>query len=60
MKLIKAESLNLKKKHKNGKKINKICIIMYLLLQINITKTYKLSTTVMYTKMTNNDDIKQF
>ena len=33
---------------------------MYLLLQINITKTYKLSTTMMYTKMTHNDDIKQF
>ena len=48
------------KKHKNGKKINKICIIMYLLLQINITKSYKVNTTIIYTKMTNNDDSKQF
>ena len=33
---------------------------MYLLLQIAITKSYKLNTTITYTKMTNNDDIKQF
>ena len=47
-------------KHKNGEKINKICIIMYLLLQINITKSYKLNTTIMYIKMANNDDVKKF
>ena len=33
---------------------------MYLLLQINITRSYKLNTTIIYTKITNNDDIKQF
>ena len=33
---------------------------MYLLLHITITKNYKLNTTIVYTKMTNNDDIKQF
>ena len=33
---------------------------MYFLLQINITKGYKLNTTIIYTKITNNDDIKQF
>ena len=33
---------------------------MYLLLKITITKSYKLNTTIMYTKMTNNDDTKQF
>ena len=27
---------------------------MYLLLQITITKSYKLSTTIIYTEMTNN------
>ena len=32
---------------------------MYFLLQINITKGYKLNTTIIYTKIT-NDDIKQF
>ena len=47
-------------KHKNGEKINKICIIMYLLLQINITKSYKLNTTIIYIKMANNDDVKKF
>ena len=46
--------------HKNGKKVKKIRIIMYLLLQITITKSYKLNTKMIYTKMTNNDDIKQF
>ena len=46
--------------HKNGKKVKKIRIIMYLLLQITITKSYKLNTKIIYTKMTNNDDIKQF
>ena len=46
--------------HKNGKKVKKICIIMYLLLQITITKSYKLNAKIIYTKMTNNDDIKQF
>ena len=45
-------------KHKNGKKFNKVCIIVYLLLQINI-KGYELNATIIYTKMTNNDDIKQ-
>ena len=49
-----------KKKRKNGKKINKIYIITYLLLRITKTKSYKLNTTIIYTKMTNNDDIKQF
>ena len=49
-----------KKKHKNEKKINKICIIMYLLLKIAISKSYKLNTTIIYTKMTNNDDMRQF
>ena len=43
-----------------GRKNNKKCIIMYLLLQINITKSYKLNTTIVYTKMTNNDGIRQF
>ena len=33
---------------------------MYLSLQITIAKNYKLNTTIIYTKMTNNDDIKQF
>ena len=33
---------------------------MYLLLKITITKSYKLNTKIMYTKMTNNDDTKQF
>ena len=33
---------------------------MYLLLQITITKSYKLNTTMIYIKITNNDDIKQF
>ena len=47
-------------KHKNGEKINKICIIMYLLLQINITKSFKLNTTIIYIKMANNDDVKKF
>ena len=28
---------------------------MYLLLHITITKSYKLSTTIIYTKMTNNN-----
>ena len=28
---------------------------MYLLLQITITKSYKLSTTIIYTEMTNNN-----
>ena len=39
-----------KQKHKNGKKIK----------NITITNNYKLSTTIIYTNMTNNDDIKQF
>ena len=30
---------------------------MYLLLQITITKSYKLNTTIIYTKITNNDNI---
>ena len=33
---------------------------MYLLLHITITKNYKLNTTIIYTKMTDNDDINQF
>ena len=33
---------------------------MYLLIQITITKNYKINTTITYTKITNNDDIKQF
>ena len=33
---------------------------MYLLLQTNIAKSYKLNTTIIYTEMTNNDDIKHF
>ena len=33
---------------------------MYLFLQMNIKKIYKLNTTIIYIKMTNNDDIKQF
>ena len=33
---------------------------MYLLLQITIKKSYKLNTTIIYTKMINNDDVKQF
>ena len=33
---------------------------MYLLLQITIRKSYKLNTTIIYTKMTNNHDIRQF
>ena len=37
----------------------KIYIIMYILLQINITISYKRNTTMIYTKMTNNDDVKQ-
>ena len=32
----------------------------YKLLQITITKSHKLNTTIIYTKVTNNDDIKQF
>ena len=30
---------------------------MYLLLQITITKSYKLNTTIIYTKITNIDNI---
>ena len=33
---------------------------MYLLLQITITKSYKLNDTIIYIKITNNDDIKEF
>ena len=33
---------------------------MYLLLQINITKSYKLNTTIIYIKMANNADVKKF
>ena len=33
---------------------------MYLFLQMNIKKITKLYTTIIYIKMTNNDDIKQF
>ena len=33
---------------------------MYLLLKISIAKSYKLNTTTMDNKITNNDDIKQF
>ena len=32
----------------------------YHILQITITKSHKLNTTIMYTKMTNNDDIRSF
>ena len=32
----------------------------YKLLQITITKSHKLNTTIIYTKVTNNDHIKQF
>ena len=42
------------------RKKNEICIIIYLLLQIIITKPYKLNTSTIYTKIINNDDIKQF
>ena len=52
--------LGLSKNTRMGRKNNKKCIIMYLLLQINITKSYKLNTTIVYTKMTNNDGIRQF
>ena len=37
--------------------MKKIYIIMYLLLQITITTSYKLNITIIYTKITNNDDI---
>ena len=47
-------------KTQGWRKLNKICIIIYLLLQITVTKSYKLNTTIIYTKMTNNDDIKHF
>ena len=30
---------------------------MHLLLQINITRNYKLNTSIIYTKVTNSDDI---
>ena len=33
---------------------------MYLLLQITITKSYELNATIIYIKITNNDDIKEF
>ena len=33
---------------------------MYLLLKITETKSYKLNTSIISTKMTNNDNIKQF
>ena len=33
---------------------------MYLLLQITITKRYKLNTIIIYTTRTNIDNIKQF
>ena len=33
---------------------------MYLLLQINITESYILNTAIIYTKMTNNDNVKKF
>ena len=32
---------------------------MYLLLQFDIAKIYKLNTTIIYTKISNNDDTKQ-
>ena len=31
-----------------------------MLLQIAKSKSYKLNTTIIYTKMTNNDDMRQF
>ena len=33
---------------------------MHLLLQITITRNYKLNTSIIYTKVTNSDDIKHF
>ena len=30
-------------------------VLLFLLLQITITKSYKLSTTIIYTEMTNNN-----
>ena len=47
-------------KQKEETKINKVFIIIYLLLQISITKIPKLNTKIMYTKKFNNDGIKQF
>ena len=47
-------------KNTQKKKINKICIIIYLLIQNNITKSSKLNTTMIYTKRFHNDGIKQF
>ena len=44
-------------KNTKCKKINKVCIIMYLLLQINTTKV--LHTKIIYNKKFNNDDIKK-
>ena len=38
------------------KKFKKICIIMYLLLQVTLTKSYKLNTTIIFIKMTNNNE----
>ena len=45
-----------KQKQKDERKINKKYIILYLLLQITITKIDRLNTTIIYTKMTNNDE----
>ena len=42
--------LGLIKNIKKGEKINKICIIIYLLLQIGITKSPKLNTKIIYTQ----------
>ena len=39
-----------KQKQKDERKINKKYIILYLLLQITITKIDRLNTTIIYTK----------
>ena len=43
-------------KQRDENKINKICIIMYLLLQITIIKSYKLKTAIIYPKMINTNE----
>ena len=39
---------------------NQQTMYYYKLLQITIRKSHKINTTIIYTKVTNNDDIKQF
>ena len=50
----------LNQEHKNGKKIKKNMYYYVLITTNYYNKSYELNTKIIYTKMTNNDDIKQF